>query len=219
MVSTEKKWLSEEEIRYFRLSGMSTENKVLAIREKDKTIPTVEIAKILGISREWARKLLERNGKPTNFLRLGKFCPECGKRLERFPKRGMCRACYSVKSKVDVICAGCKNSMQVSQPLYNRAMSSERYKGNFFCTRECFDINKGPYQRRSKEVSYTHVCQTCGKQEQVHGSYEKRKAMNRKYCSDCRLALYNKASTEFNEVNSQNGKIDNWETTKVGIHA
>ena len=193
MVSTEKKWLSEEEIRYFRLSGMSTENKVLAIREKDKTIPTVEIAKILGISREWARKLLERNGKPTNFLRLGKFCPECGKRLERFPKRGMCRACYSVKSKVDVICAGCRNSMQVSQPIYNRSMSSERYKGNrFFCTRKCFDKNRGHYQRRSKEVTYIHVCQTCDKEEVVYGAYEKRKAQNRKFCDSCRLDLYNR---------------------------
>ena len=74
---------------------MSTENKVLALREQNRTIPPVEIAKILGISREWARQLLERNGKPTNILRLGKFCPKCGKRLERMPKRGMCRECYS----------------------------------------------------------------------------------------------------------------------------
>ena len=125
MVSTHKQWLSDEEVREFRLSGMSTERKVLAIRERVNTIPPVEIAKVLGISREWARKLLERNGKPTNILRLGKFCAECGKRLERVPKRGMCRTCYSTKSKVDVECSGCKTSMQVSQPLYKRAMNNK----------------------------------------------------------------------------------------------
>ena len=44
MVSTHKQWLSDEEVREFRLSGMSTERKVLAIRERVNTIPTVEIA-------------------------------------------------------------------------------------------------------------------------------------------------------------------------------
>ena len=191
MVNTHKQCLSDEEVREFRLSGMSTEKKVLAMRERANTIPPVEIAKVLGISREWARKLLERNGKPTNLLRPGKFCAECGKRLERVPKRGMCRACYSVKSKVDVECSGCKTSMQVAQPLYKRAMNNNRYRGNFYCSRDCFDNNKGPYQRRqSKEASYTHTCISCQREEEVYGSYEKRKAMNRKYCIDCRLALY-----------------------------
>ena len=195
MVSTHKQWLSDEDVREFRLSGMSTERKVLAIRERVNTIPPVEIAKVLGISREWARKLLERNGKPTNLLRLGKFCAECGKRLERVPKRGMCRTCYSTKSKVDVECSGCKTSMQVSQPLYKRAMNNKRYRGNFYCSRDCFDNNKGPYQRHGKEVPYTHVCISCKREEEVYGSYEKRKAMNRKYCKDCRLSLYQKASS------------------------
>ena len=227
MVSTEKKWLSDEEVREFRLSGMSTENKVLAIRDNIKikcvdcnriwqesaikafgkhpenicpicegrldSIPPVAIADILGISREWARKLLERNGRLTNLLRLGRFCPECGKRLERLPKRGMCRECYSLKSKKDVACSGCGISIQVTQPLYNRAMHSDRYKGNFYCSRPCFDSNKGPYQRQRKEaVAFTHVCQTCNKEETVYGSYEKRKALYRKYCAECRLALYSR---------------------------
>ena len=192
LVSTEKKELSEEEIKEFRLSNMSTEDKVLSIRRKIPTIPPVEIAKVLGISREWARKLLERNGKPTNLLRLGKFCNECGKKLERLPKRGMCRNCWSVMSKVDVDCAGCGTPIKVAKPLYDRAINNNRYRGNFYCSRPCFDSNKGPYQRQQREiVAYTHVCQTCGKEEQVFGAYEKRKALNRKYCKDCRLARYN----------------------------
>lgn len=195
MVGKEQQWLSEEEIREFRLSGMSTENKVLAIRDKAHTMPTVEIAKILGISREWARKLLARNGKPTNFLRLGKFCAECGKRLERIPKRGMCRACWSTNSKIQVDCAGCGTPMKVTQPLYNRAISNDRYRGNFYCSRTCFDTKKGPYQKETKEVIHTHVCVTCGKEEQIVGAYERRKALNRKYCSDCRSALYNQSTT------------------------
>ncbi len=197
MVTTEKNWLSDEEIREFRLSGASTEDKVVRMRHIYRTIPPVEIAKVLGISREWARKLLERNGLPTNLLRLGKFCPECSKRLERLPKRGMCRECYSLKSKVAVDCSGCLIPMHVARPLYNRAMTNTRYKGNFYCSRDCFDQNKGPYQKHSKEVIYTHTCMTCSKEEEVYGSYEKRKAMNRKYCRDCRLALYN----EFNTFN------------------
>ena len=184
------KWLSMEEIYKFRHSGMSTESKVLEIREQNRTIPPVEIAKILGISREWARQLLERNGKPTNILRLGKFCPKCGKRLERIPKRGMCRECYSDYSKVDVLCAGCDSPMRVAKPLYNRAISSIRYRGNFFCSRPCFDKNKGPYEKRVNEITYLHTCQTCGKGTTVYGSYEKRKALNRKYCKECRVALY-----------------------------
>ena len=170
---------------------MSTEEKVLSIRHKIRTIPPVEIAKILGISREWARKLLERNGKPTNLLRLGKFCNECGKKLERLPKRGMCRDCWSTTSKIDVDCAGCGTHMRVAKPLYDRAISNKRYRGNFYCSRPCFDTNKGPYQKQIRDVFYTHVCQTCGKEEQVSGAYEKRKALNRKYCKDCRLTLYN----------------------------
>jgi len=191
VVTKEKKWLSEEEIKELRLSPMSTEDKVLSMRYKMNTIPPVEIAKVLGISREWARKLLERNGKPTNLLRLGKFCNECGKKLERLPKRGMCRSCWSVISKVDVECAGCGTSIKVAKPLYNRAINNNRYRGNFYCSRPCFDSNKGPYQTQIREVVYTHVCQTCGKEEQVFGAYEKRKALNRKYCKDCRLAMYN----------------------------
>jgi len=188
-------WLSEGEIKEFRLSNMSTEDKVLSIRDKTHTIPPVEIAKVLGISREWARKLLARNGKPTNLLRLGKFCNECGKKLERLPKRGMCRSCWSIKSKVNVNCAGCGTSIKVAKPLYNRAINNNRYRGNFYCSRPCFDTNKGPYQKQTKKVVYTHVCQTCEKEEQIVGSYEKRKALNRKYCKDCRLALYNQSNT------------------------
>ena len=195
-----KEWLSEEEIKEFRLSNMSTEEKVLSMRTKMSTIPPVEIAKILGISREWARKLLERNGKPTNLLRLGKFCGECGKKLERLPKRGMCRSCWSVKSKVDVDCAGCGTHMRVAKPLHDRAISNKRYRGNFYCSRPCFDNNKGPYQTQIKEVVHTHICQTCGKEEQVSGAYEKRKALNRKYCKDCRLAMYNHSD----KVNTSN---------------
>jgi len=195
VVIKEKKWLSEEEIKEFRLSSMSTEEKVLSIRHKIHTIPPVEIAKVLGISREWARKLLERNGKPTNLLRLGKFCNECGKKLERLPKRGMCRNCWSIKSKVDVDCAGCGTHMKVAKPLYDRAIINKRYRGNFYCSRPCFDTNKGPYQTQTKEVFYTHICQTCNKEEQILGSYEKRKALNRKYCKDCRIALYNQPNT------------------------
>ena len=195
MVVKEQKWLSEEEIKEFRLSSMSTEEKVLSMRHKIHTIPPVEIAKVLGISREWARKLLERNGKPTNLLRLGKFCNECGKKLERLPKRGMCRDCWSIKSKVHVDCAGCGTHMRVAKPLYDRAISNKRYRGNFYCSRLCFNTNKGPYEKQTKEVFYTHVCQTCGKEEQVLGAYERRKALNRKYCRSCRLNLYNQSTT------------------------
>jgi len=193
LVVKETKWLSEEEIKEFRLSRMSTEEKVLSMRHKIHTIPPVEIAKVLGISREWARKLLERNGKPTNLLRLGKFCNECGKKLERLPKRGMCRSCWSIKSKVDTDCAGCGTPMKIAKPLYDRAINNKRYRGNFYCSRLCFDTNKGPYQKQIREVFYTHVCQTCNKEEQILGAYEKRKALNRKYCRDCRLSLYNKS--------------------------
>ena len=198
-MTADKSWLSAEEIKEFRLSGASTEAKVVQMRHIHKTIPPVEIAKVLGISREWARKLLAKNGLPTNLLRLGKFCAECGKRLERLPKRGMCRECYSTKSKISVDCSGCSTPMHVAQPLYNRAMTNTRYKGNFYCSRDCFDQNKGPYQRHSKEVSYTHVCMICSREEEVYGSYEKRKAMNRKYCRECRVSLY----SEFNAFDVQ----------------
>ena len=194
MISREKKWLCEWEIEELRISDMSTEGKVLAIRDKIHDMPCVEIAKVLGISREWARKILARNGKPTNFLRLGKFCNECGKRLERVPKRGMCRDCWSVKSKVDVDCAGCGISMKVARPLYDRAIKSDRYRGNHYCSRQCFDANKGPYDKRNEETSYTHICQVCDKEEEVFGPYEIRKALSRKYCVACRLALYHQSA-------------------------
>ena len=73
MVSTHKQWLSYEEVREFRLSGMSTERKVLAIRERVNTIPPVELANVLGISREWARKLLERTRGAGMFPKVGAF--------------------------------------------------------------------------------------------------------------------------------------------------
>ena len=56
MVSAEKKWLSDEEVREFRLSGMSTEKRVLAIRDKVKI-------KCVDCNRIWKESAIKEFGK------------------------------------------------------------------------------------------------------------------------------------------------------------
>ena len=95
----------------------------------------------------------------------------------------MCRECYSKKANIQIQCAGCGEWISRPRPVYNRSQKSARYRGNMYCTRECFDKNKLPYRR--ERVAYDHVCQKCSKVTTVYGANEKRKAKMRKFCSNC----------------------------------
>ena len=159
----------------------TTESKVMRLKRTVPGVSTKEIAMQLGISDEWARRLIQRNNP--NYV-ADKTCPECHKPLEKEPKiRKMCRECYSKKANIQIQCAGCGEWISRPRPVYNRSQKSDRYRGNMYCSRECFDKNKLPYRR--ERVSFNHTCQKCNKVTTVYGANEKRKAKMRKFCSNC----------------------------------
>ena len=159
----------------------TTESKVMRLKHTAPGVSTREIAMQLGISGEWARRLIQRNNP--NYV-ADKTCPECHKPLEKEPKiRKMCRECYSKKANIQIRCAGCREWISRPRPVYNRSQKSPRYRGNMYCSRDCFDKNKLPYRR--ERVSYKHTCQKCNKVTTVYGANEKRKAKMRKFCSNC----------------------------------
>ena len=172
----------EEIIRIVRGAG-TVEDKVLSLKRVLPSMRPQEIAEYLDISREWARRLLQRNGKGSPTVNTWKvYCPKCNKQLEKTPKRGMCRECYAKVANINIQCAGCGTWINRPRTVYNRQQSNKRYRGNMYCSRECFDNNKLPYRR--ERTTYDHVCEECGKVTTVYGAYEKRKAKARKTCGD-----------------------------------
>ena len=119
------------------------------------SIPPVAIADILGISREWARKLLERNGRLTNLLRLGRFCPECGKR-----PRGTYRSCPRGRS-------GCTSAASI--PLFGskcpkapcNAQPAPDPPGSSPHPQRCFPVRCGLDRNWDEQRKQSHQANKC----------------------------------------------------------
>ena len=179
-----KENLNHSDIQSIVRGPGSTEDKVLTFKKLVPGVKTKEIATYLGITDEWARRLIQRNNSNYKTQTNKIECPECHKPLEKEPKvRKMCRECYSKKANVNIQCAGCGNWISRPRPVYERSQKSKRYRGNMYCGRDCFDKNKLPYRR--ERVSYDHTCIKCNKVTTVYGANEKRKAKVRKFCSEC----------------------------------
>ena len=100
---------------------MTTRDKIKELRERDPSIKAVNLAHILGVSRERIRQILEDENMPTRFDREKKYCKVCDKQLYLDNKTGFCWEHWTAKEKakstLTLICPVCKRpfALQKSQ--------------------------------------------------------------------------------------------------------
>ena len=118
-------------------SELSTEQKVLKLRDEDSRILAIEIARRLDVSREIVRVYLGRNGLPTKFTRVNDWvCEDCSDPVSSNTKR--CKSCARAAHRVTVSCSTCGDEKNILRSQYKRSMNGGRYSGRFYCNRVCF---------------------------------------------------------------------------------
>lgn len=136
--------------------------RVIRLRQDWPTMPTTEIAKLVGISKQRAHQILSRAGLATARVRLisPSYCRVCSKEIPRrkyrySEKRKYCSsACYlaDVVRKSQTACRWCGKEFEI------RLSQLRRTRGNF-CSKSCqgkwLSANYGrPSSRSVREPDY-----------------------------------------------------------------
>jgi len=120
---------------------MTTKQQIIELKKKNPVLRTSDIARLVGVSREWVRRVLKQEGLPTTLTKAGdvsvRLCARCGKAISRAGKTGLCLSCYnhnvSMASKVKLVCAVCGKEFYRRRSLVGKTKT-----GTYYCSRTCW---------------------------------------------------------------------------------
>ena len=118
-------------------SGGLTKQRILELRRRCPETRVTQIARMVGVSRQWVSQVLKSEGLSTRPPRQEpRRCARCGRPLSSKGSTGLCQACYANmrrNPRVRLVCAVCGKEFYRSSHLL-RAMKS----GGYYCSRACW---------------------------------------------------------------------------------
>ena len=118
-------------------SGGLAKQRIVELRRRCPEIKVTQIARMVGVSRQWVSKVLKSEGLSTRPRRQEpQRCARCGKPLSCKGSTGLCQACYTSTRRnpmVKLVCAVCGKEFYRSSHLL-RAVKT----GGYYCSRACW---------------------------------------------------------------------------------
>jgi len=117
-------------------SGGLAKQRIVELRRRCPQIEVAQIARMVGVSRQWVSQVLKSEGLPTRPRREPQRCARCGKPLSCKGSTGLCRACYASTRRnpmVKLVCAVC------GKEFYRPASRLREMKtGGYYCSHACW---------------------------------------------------------------------------------
>ena len=124
---------------------MKAKNKIIRLRHRHPLMSNAEIGRKIGVSRNYVRKVLQKNHLITKVPRKTptKYCDICGIPIPAGRKNPVCSSkCHFLYFRIKVTCTYCKINFYLK-----RGEVAQRYKrgyNNIYCSQSC-------YRRQKKE--------------------------------------------------------------------
>ena len=125
--------------------------QVLHLRTNDPTISASDMARAVGVSREWVRQTLVTLGLSTRKPPLPvRLCPVCQTVIPRKINKFCSTECMSASRRVTLTCLNCKQEFQRRRRLHLRNLE-KGYK-YIWCSRQCQGqwLGKNRAEQRAK---------------------------------------------------------------------
>ena len=117
---------------------MTTRDKVIELRKQNRRIKGAEMARLLGVTREYIRQVLVDIGEPTAFYKGRKCCKVCGKRLYRDNITGLCWKHWKMRKHAQgnilLVCPECKKSILLKKSQVKARLARNKM---IFCSSSC----------------------------------------------------------------------------------
>ena len=133
---------------------MKPKNKVIRLRKKNYFMSTSEIARQVGITRQYAKEILDKNNLPSNVPKAKAvvYCKVCDEVITKNQRSrgGVHRGdCAFIWRQIRVKCTWCRAPFYRSR---KRVMHGHRLKfKNVYCTTDCYQKhtkNKAKHENR-----------------------------------------------------------------------
>ena len=116
---------------------MKPKNKIIRLRERNPLLPSNQIAKAVGVSRQWVSYVLNRAGLVTAAPRQKAIstCMKCG--CNHTTKKRFCsKDCYYEYYNIKVECSFCHVKFRRKRYIIDRGVR-DGYT-NIYCSRRCY---------------------------------------------------------------------------------
>lgn len=109
---------------------------IIQYRQDDPSLKLQEIGDLVGVSREYARRVLKESGLPTRSYRPKTLCEFCQKPINGKKAHGACKSKYRF---IMLCCVVCSKPVQRERKQYEWRMKKGIYSHRVYCNRNCFN--------------------------------------------------------------------------------